>query len=198
MFVHYIQMRTSQHTAAWSHHDDVIRGKNFPRFWPFVRGIHRSPVNSPHKGQWRGALIFSLICGFGKQSWGWSFQMPPGSLWRHCNVMYSQGNVVATAVKKRHHYHYRKCIHRYLINDMHIAENAWVPIFTWILQLFIQLSIVFLTGIETRKQASYDILIYFHSKMPFQKWPCFSGVKEFISVNLSSQTVLWKMNGRVA
>ena len=28
----------------------------------FVRGIHRSPVNSPHKGQWRGALMFSLIC----------------------------------------------------------------------------------------------------------------------------------------
>ena len=25
-------------------------------------GIHRPPVNSPHKGQWRGALIFSLIC----------------------------------------------------------------------------------------------------------------------------------------
>ena len=30
--------------------------------WPFVRGIHRSPENSPHKGQWRGALMFSLIC----------------------------------------------------------------------------------------------------------------------------------------
>ena len=32
--------------------------------FPFVRGIHRSPVNSPHKGQWRGALMFSLnlIC----------------------------------------------------------------------------------------------------------------------------------------
>ena len=28
----------------------------------FVRGIHRWPVNSPHKGQWRGALMFSLIC----------------------------------------------------------------------------------------------------------------------------------------
>ena len=27
-----------------------------------VRGIHRPPVNSPHKGQWRGALMFSLIC----------------------------------------------------------------------------------------------------------------------------------------
>ena len=27
-----------------------------------MRGIHRSPVNSPHKGQWRGALRFSFIC----------------------------------------------------------------------------------------------------------------------------------------
>ena len=33
-----------------------------PCYWPFVQGIHRSPVNSPHKGQWRGALMFSLIC----------------------------------------------------------------------------------------------------------------------------------------
>ena len=39
---------------------DVIKWKHFPRFWPFVRGIHGSPVNSPHKGQWRGALMFSL------------------------------------------------------------------------------------------------------------------------------------------
>ena len=43
-------------------HDDVIKWKHFPRYLPFVRGIHRSPVNSPHKGQWRGALMFSLIC----------------------------------------------------------------------------------------------------------------------------------------
>ena len=43
-------------------HDDVIKWKHFPRNWPFVRGIHRSPVNSPHKGQWRGALMYSLIC----------------------------------------------------------------------------------------------------------------------------------------
>ena len=31
-------------------HDDAIKWKHFPRYWPFVRGIHRSPVNSPHKG----------------------------------------------------------------------------------------------------------------------------------------------------
>ena len=36
--------------------------ETFPRYWPFVRRIHRSAVNSPHKGQWRGALMFSLIC----------------------------------------------------------------------------------------------------------------------------------------
>ena len=46
------------------HHDDVIKGKHFPCNWPFVRGIQRSPVNSPHKGQWGGALMFSLICAW--------------------------------------------------------------------------------------------------------------------------------------
>ena len=41
---------------------DVIKWKHFPRYWPFVRGMHRSPVNSPHKGQWRWAVMFSMIC----------------------------------------------------------------------------------------------------------------------------------------
>ena len=41
---------------------DVIKWKHFPRYWPFVRGIQRSPGNSPHKGLWRGASMFSLIC----------------------------------------------------------------------------------------------------------------------------------------
>ena len=50
-------------THAGLSYDDVIKWKHFPRNWSFVRGIHRSPVNSPHKGQWRGALMFSLICG---------------------------------------------------------------------------------------------------------------------------------------
>ena len=42
-------------------HDDVIKWKHFPRYWSFVWGIHWSPVNSPHKGQWRGAFMFLLI-----------------------------------------------------------------------------------------------------------------------------------------
>ena len=44
-----------------SRHDDVIKWKHFPRYWPIVREIHRSPVNSPHKGQGRGALMLSLV-----------------------------------------------------------------------------------------------------------------------------------------
>ena len=43
-------------------HDDIIKWKHFPCYWPFVWGIHRSPVNSLHKGQRPGALMFSLIC----------------------------------------------------------------------------------------------------------------------------------------
>ena len=50
-------------TSQWRH-DDVIKWKHFPRYWPFVRGIHRSLVNSTHKGQWRRALMFSLICAW--------------------------------------------------------------------------------------------------------------------------------------
>ena len=30
-------------------HDDVIKWKHFPRYWPLVRGIHWSPVDSLKK-----------------------------------------------------------------------------------------------------------------------------------------------------
>ena len=55
-------LRLLMRCVCQANHDDVIKWKHVPRYWPFVRGIHRSPVNSPHKGQWRGALMFSLIC----------------------------------------------------------------------------------------------------------------------------------------
>ena len=61
-------------------HDDVIKWKHFPRHWPFAWGIHRSLANSPHKGQWRGTLMFYLIC-----SWtnGWVNSRDAGDLRRH-------------------------------------------------------------------------------------------------------------------
>ena len=50
------------------------------RYWPFVRGIRRLPMNSPHKGQWRGALMFSLICVWTN---GWANNRDAGDLRRH-------------------------------------------------------------------------------------------------------------------
>ena len=78
----------TQHILANPPHDDVITWKHFPRYWPFVREIHRSPVNSPHKGQWRGASMFSLICVWIN---GWVNNREAGDLRRyrahycHCN-----------------------------------------------------------------------------------------------------------------
>ena len=50
-----------QHSLSWWRHQI----QTFSALLPFVRGIYRSPVDSPHKGQWRGALMFSLI-------WRWT------------------------------------------------------------------------------------------------------------------------------
>ena len=57
-----------------------MKWKRFPRYWPFVRGIYRSPVNSLHKGQWRGVFMFSLI-----SAWinGWVNNVEAGDLRHH-------------------------------------------------------------------------------------------------------------------
>ena len=87
--------------AIWRH-DYVIKWKHFPRYWPFVRGIHRSPVNSPHKGQWRGALMFSLICVWIN---GWVNNGEAGDLRRYhaycdATVMDSTANIVPSRFRK--------------------------------------------------------------------------------------------------
>ena len=71
-------------------HDDVIKWKHFPCYWPFVWGIHLSPVNSPHKGQWHGALMFSMICAWTND---WINTMETSVIWEpscslchHCKV----------------------------------------------------------------------------------------------------------------
>ena len=63
-----------------SWHDDVIKWKYFPCYWPFVRGIHRSPVASNHKGQWREALMLSLVCTWTN---GWENNRDACDLTRH-------------------------------------------------------------------------------------------------------------------
>ena len=60
----------------WWHH----QMETFFTLLAFVRGIHQSPVNSPHKGQWRGALMFSLICAWTD---GWVNNRDAGDLRCH-------------------------------------------------------------------------------------------------------------------
>ena len=64
----------------WHGHDDVIKWKHFSRCWTLVRGIHRCRVNSPHKVQGRGALMFSLICAWTNC---WANNGDAGDLRRH-------------------------------------------------------------------------------------------------------------------
>ena len=67
-------------TARNISHDDVIKWKHFSRHRPFVRGIHRSPMYSPHKSQWHLALMFSFICAWIN---GWVNNREDGDLRRH-------------------------------------------------------------------------------------------------------------------
>ena len=76
-------MVDGNYIAMCHFHDDAIKWKHFPRNWPFVWGIHGSPVNSPHKRQWREALMFSLICTWTS---GWVNNGKAGDLRRHCDV----------------------------------------------------------------------------------------------------------------
>ena len=67
-------------------HDNVIKWEHFARGWPFVRRMHRSPVDSPHKAHCLGALMFSLMCASMN---GWPSNWDAGDLGRlgdHCAV----------------------------------------------------------------------------------------------------------------
>ena len=62
-------------TKPWWRHQIYLT-----RYWPFGRGIHRSPVNSPYKGQWCGALVFPSICAWIN---GWIINHEADNLRRH-------------------------------------------------------------------------------------------------------------------
>ena len=89
--VPYITRPEVGHRCVCRCHDDVIKWKHFSRYWPFVRGIHRSPVDSPNKGQWRRALMFffglRLDKRLSKQPIRRWFETASRS-WRHCMPSY--------------------------------------------------------------------------------------------------------------
>ena len=102
-----------------------------------------SPVTwEPHKGQWRGALMFPLISAWkrlSKQSWGWWFGTPSRSLWGHCydwvnistiNTTHGQVLMIDTFGKCMTYYHTTFITSRwperikYLINYIFFQSRA--------------------------------------------------------------------------
>ena len=63
-------------------HDDVIKWKYFPRYWPFVWGIHRSPVNSPHTKA--SGVELRCFLWSAPETNGWINTRDAGDLRRRC------------------------------------------------------------------------------------------------------------------
>ena len=104
-------------------HDDVIKWKHFPRYWPFVRRIHRSRVNSPHKGQWRGALMFPLIC-----AWIDGCLNGEAGDWRRHRANYD--DVMLRCIIQRYHYAINLLV-PYFISISTVLINRMVAWHTW-------------------------------------------------------------------
>ena len=63
----------------------VMTWKHFPQYWPFVRGIHRSPVDSLHKGsviRWFVIFVVDMNKLLKKQTSCRRFE----TSWRSCDV----------------------------------------------------------------------------------------------------------------
>ena len=93
-------------------HIDVIKWKHFPRYWPFVQGIHRSPVNSPHKGQWHGALI----CAWTN---GWANNRGVGDL-RHHRALYDMINLNSGIIPVL-----LNLVTKYLLSHFYLSISQW-------------------------------------------------------------------------
>ena len=71
-------METTSALPALNLHDDVTKWKYFPRYWPFVRGIHRSPHTKASDAE---LLCFLWYPQLSKQWRRWWFETLPRSLW---------------------------------------------------------------------------------------------------------------------
>ena len=76
----------AQRRFSWWRH----QMETFSAILALCAGTLPVQVDSPHKAQWRGALMVSFICtwinNWVKKTRGWWFETPPWSLWRQCNV----------------------------------------------------------------------------------------------------------------
>ena len=81
-----------------------------PRYWPFVRGIHRTGEFPTQRPETQSFDVFFDQClnkRLSKQWWRWWFKTPSRSLWRHCNgSLYLRHNNIQQNANHVHIYHY--------------------------------------------------------------------------------------------
>ena len=150
--------------VSWSH-DDVIKWKHFPRYWPFVWGIHRSPVNSPHKGQWRGALMFSLICVWIN---GWVNNREAGDL-RCYQAHYDVTVMICPPGPHGHVHRHKKCfsnlVHR--AGDPPLICLSWIQMFAFRMKFHLNMFLGALLTIRQKAFVGHNKLKYANTLLSF-------------------------------
>ena len=119
-------------TIQYRYHDNVIKWKLFPRYWPFVRGIHRSPVIFPHKGP-----VMLWCCS----AWAVKQTVERPMIWGYMTFMWhnrndpadtSRDNDVVITSQRRHFdvINYVNMTSFWRYNDVIIASCVqWGPIY---------------------------------------------------------------------
>ena len=131
--------------------------KTFPRYCSFVWKIHRPPVNSPHKGQWREALICSLIFAWTN---GWVNNRDAGDLRRN------RAHYDVTVMLD--HYH-SELFSSGTFTEFHNINALRHPAIIWICATQISIG---LTGkkISEMWTSWLQIIIVLNSKLMAKKW----------------------------
>ena len=114
--------------------DGVIKWKHFPRYWPFVWGIRRLPVNSPHKGQGHWVLMFSLICAWIN---AWVNNREAGDLRRHRAHYDAIVMILCMRLNNDSHgYHYaRRYCYRYVFISIRFKKHSYNDHFIFVFRM---------------------------------------------------------------
>ena len=158
---------------------NVIKWKHFPHYWPFVLGIHRSPVNSPHQSQWSGALVFSLIWPWINR---WVNKLEAGDLRRHRphydvilmiliinNNHYAEGFLFIRVRDNEGTNYTRKLfcvVCPKITNDIELGTILRIPVLT---SINCKLILVFNIRYNQNKLAWHS---YVHQECPIFQWHC--------------------------
>ena len=85
---HWLQSYTSAllqwHWGNRMFHDDITKGKHFPRYWPY--GDRWIPLTKTSDAELGCLFDLRLNKRLNKQSRRRWFETQPRSLWRHCNI----------------------------------------------------------------------------------------------------------------